>query len=229
MTAKEHFPISIMLTVRDMKKSMAFYRDVLGFELEACWPDESRPQWANLLLDQQSVMLGALMTPEEAGQMCGGDENSMKYMETLFQEMKQNQSGVGIVTYIRVNDVDAYHRRLVGKGVKNLSEPRTQFYGIRDFGVQDPDGFRFLFYTAVAMSSCQSCGMPLSGAKPGQMYCQYCTDPKGNLKSYKEVFEGTVAGYFMAMQRMPRAEAEKAARAHLCKMPAWAGRTEAHA
>ena len=39
-----------------------------------------------------------------------------------------------------------------------------------------------------------------------------------------QVFEGTVAGYFMAMQKLERAEAEVAAKEHLAKMPAWVGR-----
>jgi hypothetical protein len=56
------------------------------------------------------------------------------------------------------------------------------------------------------------------------MYCQYCTDEKGALKPYEAVFEGTTQGYFMAMQKMPRPQAEKAAREHLAKMPAWKSR-----
>jgi len=49
-------------------------------------------------------------------------------------------------------------------------------------------------------------------------------DAKGQLKPYEQVFEGTVTGYFMGMQKMARKEAEKAAREHLAKMPAWANR-----
>ena len=74
------------------------------------------------------------------------------------------------------------------------------------------------------MESCQSCGMPLSDAEPGQMYCQYCTDEQGQLRTYETVLEGTIQGYFMGMQKMSREEAELAAREHLAKMPAWQGR-----
>ena len=56
------------------------------------------------------------------------------------------------------------------------------------------------------------------------MYCEYCTDDKGTLKPYEAVLEGTTVGYFMAMQKLKRPEAETAARSHLSKMPAWAGR-----
>lgn len=221
---KEHYPLSVMFTSRDMKKTVAFYRDTLGFELEASWPDDKNPQWANLMLDKQAIMLGAQMSPESALQMCGGDEGAAKYMKVTAEEFQKNKPGVGVVTYVMVPDVDAFHAKLVKKGVKNLAAPKSQFYGIRDFGVEDPDGYRMLFYTPITMSTCQSCGMPLKDAKPGAMYCGYCIDEKGKLKPYDIVLEGTTTGYFMAMQKLPRKEAEKAAKTHLAKMPAWAGR-----
>ena len=100
-------------------------------------------------------------------------------------------------------------------------QSRLPGYG---YSGDDPDGYRLVFYTPVAMESCQSCGMPLADAEPGQMYCDYCTDEKGTLRPYEQVFEGTVTGYFMGMQKMGRKDAEKAAKEHLGKMPAWVGR-----
>jgi len=213
-----------MFTARNVAKSVAFYRDTLGFKVEAAWPDEQNPMWANCELGSQSIMFGALMPPGAAAEMCAGDEGAQKYMETLAQEFQSNKNGVGVVTYVMVPDVDAFHAGLVKKGLKGLPAPKSQFYGIRDFAVEDPDGYRLMFYTAIQMSSCQSCGMPLTDAKAGQMYCQYCTDEKGRLKPYETVLEGTTVGYFMQMQKLPRPKAEEAAREHLRKMPAWAGR-----
>lgn len=224
MTTQEHDPLTLMLTCRDMKKAIAFYRDTLGFEIEAAWPDDKSPMWANLMMGSQGIMIGALMSPEDAGKMCAGDEGAMTYMKTLAEEFRKHSSGVGVVIYVRVPDVDAYRAGLAKKGLKNLPEPKTQFYGVRDFALQDMDGYRFLFYSPVTMSSCQSCGMPLTDAKPGQMYCGYCTDKDGKLKPFDVVLEGTTVGYFMGMQKMARPQAEKAAREHLSKMPAWAGR-----
>lgn len=217
-------PLSVMLTARDMKKAVSFYRDTLGFDLKECWPDEGNPQWANMSLDGQSVMLGALMTPESAQAMCGDDAGAVKYMKTLHDEFQKNRAGVGIVTYVMVPDVDKFHAGLVKKGVKGIAQPKTQFYGLRDFGMEDTEGYRLLFYTPVAMSSCQSCGMPLKDAAPGAMYCPYCIDEKGRLRPYETILEGTTSGYFMAMQKMPRPDAEKAAKKHLATMPAWKNR-----
>ena len=120
--------------------------------------------------------------------------------------------------------MDAYDGEIRSRGVEPLRAPQTQFYGLRDLLVRDPDGYLLVFCTPVAMSSCQSCGMPLTDAAPGQMYCAYCTDENGALRPYEDVFEGTVTGYFMGMQKMDRPAAEAAAREHLAKMPAWACR-----
>ncbi|HTE05420.1 MAG TPA: VOC family protein, partial [Planctomycetota bacterium] len=206
-------------------RAVAFYRDVLGFKVEAAWPDEKSPMWANLELGRQSIMLGAMMSPDKAAEFCGGDEGARRSMETLAKEFAASRNGVGVVVYVMVEDVDAYHAALVKKGVQDLPAPRSQFYGIRDFAVQDPDGYRLLMYSPITMSSCQSCGMPLEGATPGQMDCAHCTDEHGKLRPYESVLEGTTAGYFMQMQKLPRPQAEKAAREHLGKLPAWAGRS----
>jgi hypothetical protein len=88
--------------------------------------------------------------------------------------------------------------------------------------VQDPDGYRFTFYSPVTMQTCQSCGCRSPPRSPARCNCQYCVDANGKLKPYETVFEGTTTGFFMAMKKMPRKDAEKAAREHLAKMPAWA-------
>ena len=53
-------------------------------------------------------------------------------MKTLAAEFKTNKPGVGIVTYIKVRDVDAYHAK-VSPMIPNCGKPKSQFYGIRDF------------------------------------------------------------------------------------------------
>ncbi len=221
---RQHDPLSVILTCRDAAKSVAFFRDMLGFELEAAWPDEKKPMWANMMLGTQSVMLGQSMPADSASKFCGGDAAAEKRFRQMAEDLAKNKSGVGVGIYVQVPDVDAYHAQLVKKGVVPTTAPKSQFYGIREFTLHDPDGFQFMFYTAIKLDNCQSCGMPLADAKPGAMYCAYCTDATGKLKPYETVLEGTTSGYFMAMQKMARPEAEKAAKAHLAKMPAWAGR-----
>lgn len=217
------YPISVMLTARDARALCSFYRDTLGFTLDEAWPDKDNPMWASLTLDGQTVMIGQLMDPAQAGDMCGGDAGAKAYMETLHREFGANQKGVGICTYVAVPDIDAWHKAVTARGLR-LPAPKNQFYGLREVPLQDPEGYRFMFYTLIRMSSCQSCGMPLADAQPGQMYCSYCTDEHGQLRPWEQVLEGTTVGYFMQMQKLPRDKAEAAAREHLAKMPAWASR-----
>ncbi len=221
MAAEDRNKMSISLTCKDMEKSLGFYRDKLGFELKERWPDEGTPMWCNLLLGGQSVMLGAAMDPKDAASMCGDDPASGAVLKKLAERFQKSPAGVGVNLNLQVEDVDAFAKETAKRGIQALLPPRTQFYGIRELLLEDPDGYALTFFHPVSMESCQSCGMPLADAKPGQMFCHYCTDAQGNLKPYEEVFEGTVAGYFMGMQKMARKPAETAARKHLAEMPAW--------
>ena len=148
----------------------------------------------------------------------------MELWKQRIADFRSGKPGAGMMIYLAVEDVDRYHDTIKDRGAKPATAPHTQFYGIRDFAVADPDGYLLVPYTAVAMESCQSCGMPMTDAEPGQMYCQYCTDEQGQLRPYEAVLEGTIQGYFMGMQKMERGPAEAAAKVHLAKMPAWVGR-----
>ncbi len=224
MSAKQdcdQHPMSVGFTASNLKASLAFYRDKLGFKLKECWPDENAPMWANVLLDGQSVMFGQAMPAADMEKMCGADPAAAKFWSARSAEFAKNVHGAGVNLYLMVPDVDAFAAQVKRAGVALALEPKSQFYGLRDFVVVDPDGYTLTFYTPVKMENCQSCGMPLADATPGQMYCAYCTDETGHLRPYEQVFEGTVSGFFMAHMKMPRPAAEQAAREHLAKMPAW--------
>lgn len=220
MSQPKQFPNCTILAVRDMKESLAFYRDVCGFELKECWPGEEDPMWANMDMDGQSLMIGVSMDPDKVAEMTDDDKERAWHREAAV-EFREHPVGVGAMFYIMVEDVDAFHAQVLERGGNPSTDPKSQFYGLRAFGIQDPTGYRLLFYSPIVMENCQSCGMPLADAQPGEMYCAYCTDDSGKLKSYEEVFEGTVQGYFMGMQKMAREEAEAAAKEMLAKMPAW--------
>lgn len=224
MGAEDRKRMAFGLTCKDMRASVAFYRDTLGFEMKESWPDEREPLWCNMLLHGQSVMLGAAMDPDAVDALCSQDPGEAALHRALAQRFREHPAGVGVSFYLEVPDVDAFDREVRGRGAKPLREPKTQFYGIRECLLDDPDGYRLVFFAPVALSSCQSCGMPLADARPGQMYCGHCTDEHGRLRPYEHVLEGTVSGYFMGMQKLDRKRAEAAAKEHLAKLPAWAGR-----
>lgn len=222
MSAEPCTGMAFGLTCKDMASSVSFYRDKLGFSMKESWPSDDAPMWCNLVRDGQSVMLGAAMDPAHAGEMCGGDAEDMALYGGMAEAFQKNAAGAGVTFYLTVADVDAFDKEIRSKGVKPLRKgPKTQFYGIRETLVRDPDGYTLVFYVPVAMESCQSCAMPLTDAQPGQMYCDHCTDEAGKLRPYEAIFEGTVSGYFMGMQKIERGPAEAAAKEHLSKMPAW--------
>ena len=74
-----------------------------------------------------------------------------------------------------------------------------------------------------------SCGMPMTkveefgGGNPENLYCVYCSNPDGSLKTREEVFKGMV-NFMMASQKMDKKSAEAAAKEHMAKMPAWSGK-----
>jgi uncharacterized glyoxalase superfamily protein PhnB len=209
-----------------VKESIAFYRDILGFRLEECWPDENDPKWASLTLGGQVIMVGGAMSEDQLDSpLCAeASPEEIALWRQQIQEFRDHRPGVGVMNYFAVEDVDAFHREVILRGGRPRTKPVSQFYGLRDFLIEDPSGYRLSFYNPIKLGECQSCGMPLTDAQPGQMYCQYCTDESGRLRPFEQVLEGTITGYFMGMHGMQRPDADKAARAHLSKMPAWASR-----
>ena len=72
---------------------------------------------------------------------------------------------------------------------------------------------------------CHSCMAPLDhqGLKgPNPIYCKYCTDERGNLKSYEEVLESVSQFFIKDWQKVDAETARIRARHYLKAMPAWA-------
>jgi uncharacterized glyoxalase superfamily protein PhnB len=61
--------------------------------------------------------------------------------------MPRDQRALDI--YVEVADVDAYHAELRKRRVAVSAELTTQWWGDRNFGVDDPYGYRLWFYTTV--------------------------------------------------------------------------------
>lgn len=54
--------------------------------------------------------------------------------------------GLGVFTYVEVDDVDAFYTLLKEKGVDISHEPKDWPWGKREFVVKDPDGYKVVFY-----------------------------------------------------------------------------------
>ena len=210
------------LAVRDMKKTIDFYTNTLGFKLGMTFPSPENPEYADLSKDDM-----VLMFVPAANLGIGGDE----------------KLGTGVNLYMQIDgDINEYYDEIKNKGARIVEDIKDEPYGIRDFTVADVDGYLMTFNQtlqrvgtcdscdAPMTANCESCGMPMvkpddhGGGDPENKYCVYCCQPDGSLKSYEEALEG-MTNFMMKMQNMDREAAEKAAGEYLAKMPAWSGNT----
>jgi uncharacterized glyoxalase superfamily protein PhnB len=203
--------ISPTLAVRNMKQAIQFYRDFLGFKLGMAFPDADNPEYADLSKDGMVIMF---IPVKNVG--IGTKE----------------KLGIGVNLYMQIyGDIDEYYGELKSKGVEIEVDIKDEPFGIRDFTVEDINGYKLTFnQVSKAVKTCMSCGMPMTksedfgGGKPENLCCVYCSKPDGSLKSYKEVFEGMV-NFMMMSQKMDRKTAESAVKERMARMPAWSGKT----
>jgi uncharacterized glyoxalase superfamily protein PhnB len=201
--------ISPTLAVRNMKQTIEFYKNSLGFKMGMVFPDAGNPEYADLSKDGMVLMF---IPAENIG------------IGT------QEKLGVGLNMYMQIDgDIDEYYNELKNKSVKIAVDIKDEPYGIRDFTVEDIDGYKLTFnQVSRTIKSCMSCGMPMNeledfgGRNPENMYCGHCSNPDGSLKSYKEVFEGMV-NFMVSSQKMDRKTAESAVKERMSSMPAWSG------
>jgi len=114
-------PIIAELTVRDVDASLYWYQ-ALGFavELEGL-RDEDGLQWVSLTHSGRTVwLLRAALADFPADAL----------PRTSF--------------YLEVPDVDALHARLAEQGLAVERAPESQWYGLREFKLRDPDGYRWV-------------------------------------------------------------------------------------
>lgn len=212
--------ISPTLSVRNMKETIEFYTNSLGFKLGMCFPDANNPEYADLSKD------GMVLMVIPAKNLGIGDEEKL---------------GIGVNLYMQIDgDIDEYYRELRSRGVDISVDIKNEPYGIRDFTVEDVNGYNLTFNQVASpadtcagcevpmIANCLSCGMPMAnpgdfgGGNPENKYCVHCSNPDGSLKSYEEVLEGVI-NFMVMSQKMDREAAEGVAKEYLAKMPAWSG------
>lgn len=110
-----------VIPVMDMEKSMAFYRDQLGFEITFTWEDPVSYAIA------------------KAG------ENVQVHLTKIDQAATPPDRGMSTLVYIFVNNIDALYQAYSESGVTIKTPIGDQDYGMRDFDVQDPDGHILCF------------------------------------------------------------------------------------
>ena len=108
-------------TVSDVEKSLAWYRDVLGFAVSERWESGGKLAGVEIVAGTVTFMLG----------------------QDDWKKGRDRVKGEGFRIYCNtVQDVDALAKRIKAHGGTLAQEPADQPWGWRDFSVVDPDGFK---------------------------------------------------------------------------------------
>ena len=108
-------------TVNDLEKSLAFYRDVVGFAVEERW-------------ERDGKLAGVSLKAGDVTFMIGQDD---------WKKGRDRKKGEGFRIYCdTVHDVDKLAAKIKAKGGTLDTEPQDQPWGSRDFSLSDPDGFK---------------------------------------------------------------------------------------
>jgi uncharacterized glyoxalase superfamily protein PhnB len=111
-------------TVNDIHKSLAFYRDVLGFTPRERWEEQGALQGVELVAGSVIFWLG----------------------QDDWKKGRDRVKGQGFRMYCATaQDIDALAARVRAGGGTIVDEPKDESWGGRAFGVCDPDGFRITF------------------------------------------------------------------------------------
>jgi catechol 2,3-dioxygenase-like lactoylglutathione lyase family enzyme len=120
------------LIVRDIAKSTAFYRDVLGFAIKQTVPDSEPFVFVWLERDGVPVFL-----------------NDIKAAEHDYPDAARLPQGGSATMFFVITGVDAYHAA-VSPYAPVVMPLKTQFYGMREFAITDPDGHLITFAERVS-------------------------------------------------------------------------------
>ena len=120
----------VSIAVSDMDRSIAFYRDVFG------WEQLFVEHMGGESFDAITGVKGA------AGRACGGRIGDLRVELMAFNYIPNTPPGIGLglrVLSMEVEDAAAAHADLVARGVK-VAGPPVEVHGTRMFFVIDPDG-----------------------------------------------------------------------------------------
>ena len=113
------------LAVADMRASLAFYLEGLGFAMEGKWIDEGVLRWCRLRLGSASLMLQQFRTSGHDARRFSADK------------------GEGVMLCFFCADAVAFYRAVRRRGI-DASEPQVG-NGLWVTEMKDPDGYELLF------------------------------------------------------------------------------------
>ena len=114
-----------ILAVSDFERSLAFYRDTLGLELEALYDE---PLYATFVSAGTRVSLAEQGHPAED-------------RPGVAMTAPEDTSRANVVIVLEVEDARAVHRELAQRGARFLAEPYEPRWGGCRFFCVDPDSY----------------------------------------------------------------------------------------
>jgi uncharacterized glyoxalase superfamily protein PhnB len=115
--------LAVSLTVKEIEKSLAWYRDVLGFIVGEKHEREGRLRFVSLKAGAVKVLLA--------------QDDGAKGLD--------RKKGEGFsMQFTTAQDIDELAKRIKAHGTGLASEPEDR-WGARAFRVRDPDGFMLVF------------------------------------------------------------------------------------
>ena len=119
--------VTPLLQVYDMRKSVAWYCEEIGFELVQKHEPDGHLYWAMLKLGDATIMLNSRFEDDQRPATPPG------------------HTGHGDVTlYFHCPNVDETYEIIRAK-VPNVKPPQVTYYGMKQLTITDPDGFELCF------------------------------------------------------------------------------------
>jgi catechol 2,3-dioxygenase-like lactoylglutathione lyase family enzyme len=121
--------VTVLLQVFDMRKSVWFYCDTLGFELLQKHEPEGHLYWAMLKLGGATIMLNSMYEDEDRPPQ--PDPNRV----TTHRDT---------TPYFSCPNVDEAYEHLRAKRI-DVKPPKVAYYGMKQLSLADPDGYELCF------------------------------------------------------------------------------------
>src|SRR5437763_7262228 len=137
------------LLVANVERSLAFYVDTLGFARGMTVPDASPFVFASVVSGDLEIFFNDAASAEKeypafAGKPIGATATMFIELAEGGQEGQGGQGGKS-----EAAGIDALYHRL--QGALTIAMPIvTQFYGMREFAIVDPDGYVITFAQRVS-------------------------------------------------------------------------------
>ena len=115
------------LIVSNVERSLAFYRDVLGFDVAFTVPQASPLVFAAVQSGTVEIFL-----------------NAREAATAEYPAFKDRPIGGTLTLFIEVENIRSVHDTLSGR-VKIVMPLETKWYGMTEFAFEDPDGYLITF------------------------------------------------------------------------------------